>query len=146
MPEVIITRDMKTAGADGTYGGLYCPSIKCVTLERAPTGEHPCIPAGTYNCVLGLSPRFYKANVDYGYGRGMVYHVQNVPGRDHILFHAANFASQLEGCIALGSCVGLLYMPDGSKRKGIMSSRAAVRAFMAAMGGKPFTLTIRAAA
>jgi hypothetical protein len=37
-------------------------------------------------------------------------------------------------------------MPDGSKRKGIMSSRAAVKAFMVAMGGKPFTLTIRAAA
>ena len=146
MTEVIITRDMKTAGVDGTYGSLYCPMLKCVTMERPPTGEHPFIPAGTYNCVLGLSPHFYEANVDYGYGRGMVYHVQNVSGRDHILFHAANFVTQIEGCIALGSCVGLLYNPDGEPRKGIMSSRAAVKAFMAAMDGKPFTLTIREAA
>ena len=146
MPEAIITRDMETASQDGTFGGLYCPSMKCVSMERPPAGEHPFIPAGSYNCVLGVSPHFYEANVDYGYGRGAVYHVQNVPGREHILIHAANFASQLEGCIALGSAVGLLYDPNGSTRKGIMSSRAAVKAFMAAMDGKPFTLTIREAA
>ena len=93
-----------------------------------------CIPAGEYNCVWKASPNF-----------GMCYHVTDVPGRSHILIHAANFAglvslgqrADLQGCIAIGMRSGELY-----GQPALLESKRGVKAFVAAMAKQPFILKI----
>lgn len=51
-----------------------------------------CIPKGTYKVV----PRFSEKYGDH-------YHIQDVPNRDLILIHVANYASDLLGCIGVGT-------------------------------------------
>ena len=133
MHEITLTRDKSKSDKNGTYGLIESGRFKSATMEN--TGK--LIPAGKYRCTLGLSPRFYEAHADYGFGRGIVYGVLHVPGRTHILIHPANWPSQLEGCIALGSA---MYGKDGVT--GILSSRDAVKAFMSAMKGQDFILNI----
>ena len=137
MQEITLTRNASQMGKNGTYGKIEAGTFKCNTMEPSPNADHPCIPKGSYRCTLGLSPRFYEAHADYGFGRGMVYQVLHVPGRDHILIHPANWPSQLQGCIALGSAVASV---EGYT--GLLSSRAAVKAFMEAMKGEDFILNI----
>lgn len=50
-----------------------------------------CIPEGSYTCVKHTSPKF-----------GECVWVTNVPNRDEILMHPANYKSDLLGCIGLG--------------------------------------------
>lgn len=73
----------------------------CVCIERPWRDNRrsvSCIPAGNYTIdTQHLSPRF-----------GKVWLVMNVPGRDHILWHPANEADELEGCIAPGKSFGEL--------------------------------------
>ena len=133
MQEITLTRDKSKSDKNGTYGKIEAGTFKSATMEN--TGK--LIPAGKYRCTLGLSPRFYEAHADYGFGRGMVYGVLHVPNRTHILIHPANWPSQLQGCIALGSAVASV---EGYT--GLLSSRAAVKAFMEAMKGEDFILNI----
>src|SRR5689334_16431366 len=62
------------------------------TLERPRDGEHPCIPAGIFDCILTPSPHL-------GY---VTPELLNVPERSDIRIHIANKPSQLLGCIAVG--------------------------------------------
>jgi hypothetical protein len=133
--EITLTRTQK--GSYGTFGKIDDAIFKSNTMEPGNTGEHPCIPVGKYRCTLGISPHFYENHADYGFGRGVVYHVLNVPGRDHILIHPANMPSQLQGCIALGSGI-----PGKEGYTGILASIPAVKAFMSAMKGEDFILNI----
>jgi hypothetical protein len=50
-----------------------------------------CIPEGVYTCVKHTSPKF-----------GECVWITNVPNRDEILIHPANYKSDLLGCIGLG--------------------------------------------
>ena len=137
MLTITLTRNKGQMGKYGTFGKIDANGFKSNTMEPSPTAEHPCIPKGSYVCKLGVSPHFWETHTDYGFGRGVVYHVQNVPNRSHILIHAANWPSQLQGCIALGSAV---YGKEGYM--GILSSKPAVKAFMEAMKGQDFILNI----
>lgn len=94
--------------ADSTVGELYLKrptrNIKpfAFTMEREWLNNTPsqsCIPNGTYTLEWHDSPR---------YGRRL-HVVSDVLGvgiheglRTHILLHPANWAHQLEGCIAIG--------------------------------------------
>lgn len=51
-----------------------------------------CIPEGVYHLELEYSARFKKE----------LWEIKDVDGRDECKFHAANYAHQLNGCIALG--------------------------------------------
>lgn len=76
----------------------------CNTIELKNAGNKrqvSCIPEGNYKCVYRESPKYPKH-----------YHVLNVPNRDFILIHPANFAGSvnpntgkpdLQGCIGLGN-------------------------------------------
>jgi hypothetical protein len=157
----LLTRNIKISGPDGTYGKMSASGFDSVSMERPPVGVviHPLIPLpliNPYLVELALSPAFYAQGLDLGYGRGMIYHVRGVPGRDYILIHPANWPVmiikandpqhyQLEGCIALGAAVAMLQVPtpDGRTLKGITSSVEACKAFYAAMGGQPFNLEIK---
>jgi hypothetical protein len=67
-----------------------------------------------------------------------LYELFGVPGRFACRIHPANLARQLNGCIALGEKRGRI---DGLPA--VLVSRPAVRAFEAALGGKPFRLEVR---
>lgn len=78
---------------EGTFGTLYIDEENpfAVTVERPLNIEHPCIPAGTYHWRKFTSPH-----------NGPCLLIENVPGRDMIEMHSANFMLQLLGCIAPG--------------------------------------------
>lgn len=71
--------------------------FQCHTLElpwRNNQRQKSCIPAGRYK----IRPR-----VSQKYGQHL--HILNVPNRDMILIHEANYVHQLLGCIAVGQSV-----------------------------------------
>jgi hypothetical protein len=74
--------------ADALPGELFIETTHAVwTLENYADR----IPAGTYRVLLYESPHF-----------GREVPLIDVPGRDYIEIHFANWASQLKGCIAVG--------------------------------------------
>src|SRR6266850_8294464 len=87
------------------------------TMERMSTGEHPRIPAGLYEMKLDT---YHKG----GYPAYQII----VPGRDRILVHAANLASELLGCIAPGKQLGYF-----QNHLAVLNSRLALNEFMLAM-------------
>lgn len=79
---------------EGTFGTLYIVDANPygVTVERPKTiADHPCIPPGVYHWRKFVSPH-----------NGPCLLIENVPGRDLIEMHSANFMLQLLGCIAPG--------------------------------------------
>ena len=84
---------------DRTIGRLEYDGSAWWTIERPWIANKPsesCIPEGEYRLERHDSPRFGSRRWEF----------QEVPGRTYILFHSANFAYQLEGCIALGNRTG----------------------------------------
>jgi len=141
MRAVVLFRDPSTDA--GTFGRVFvdfkpfCHSVELPDRGNAPNVS--CIlPVGTYRCVWHRSPRF-----------GWCYLVTGVPGRSHILIHAANWAgdralgyrSDLRGCIALGVKRGRL-----AGQPAVLASRLAVRKFNRVMNRQPFNLMIMEAA
>lgn len=85
----------------GTFGVLKInKEVFCVTLEP-PDQENErnisSIPAQQYECQRIVSPRY-----------GETFQVMNVPGRDHVLFHAGNVVDHTQGCIILAQYFGKL--------------------------------------
>lgn len=101
--------------------------------------QRSCIPAGRYLCELVNSPRF-----------GRVYGVRNVPGRSHVLIHAANLAgdveagwdTQLHGCIAPFERLGAMRNKAGRMQAAGLVSKPALRRLMDWAAGRPFELEI----
>lgn len=126
----------------GTFGVLSFGTRVVRSLElpwRDNRRQRSCIPPGEYRCALVQSPRF-----------GRVYGVADVPGRSHVLIHAANLAgdvdlgwqTQLHGCIAPCERVGAMRIPDGRMQAAGLVSRPALSALMSWADGRPFTLEI----
>lgn len=92
---------LKRKSDDGyqTLGELYLtpPGVlpfRCLTLElpwKDNQKKISCIPKGTYKVVKRSSEK-YKEH----------FHILNVPNRDYILIHNANFKNDLLGCIGVG--------------------------------------------
>lgn len=81
-----------------TLGILTGPGISLVTMELKwlnNTPQKSCIPEGTYVALPRSSPKY-----------GKHFHIQNVPNRDLILVHPANFSSELKGCIGAAKAFG----------------------------------------
>lgn len=89
---MIITVNRKTQTEDGIFGELSIDQhpFKCVTLEK----KSKAIGAGTYSVEFTYSPTFNR-----------IMPLINVPGREGIRIHWANYPFQLEGCIAVGDKV-----------------------------------------
>lgn len=97
---LLLTRDTFTDAE--TLGTLELEDLSFDTIERAATDStHPCVPDGVYILVLHDSPKhprtFALVNADLG-----VVHNPEPGKRSDILIHPANWARQLEGCIAPG--------------------------------------------
>ena len=102
-----------------------CILFECVTLElpwRENAKRISCIPKGTYTAQPRVSDK---------YGRHM--HILNVPNRDFILIHEANYVHQLQGCIAIGAKVADI---NGDGMMDITSSKLTKARFMEFMDGK----------
>lgn len=135
---------MKTAtltrfktGPHGTFGKISVDDLSFVTGELPDKNNErglSCVPAGEYAVEWHHSPKF-----------GDCYHVQDVPGRSHILIHSGNrcgdtsqgFKSDVEGCILLGLSLGAL-----GGQEAVLSSKAAVADFEEYMQRAPFRLRI----
>ena len=76
-----------------TIGKLYIDGkYFCDTLEDVVRKGPKAIPAGTYEVILNVSPRFGK----------VLPRLLNVPGFDGILIHAGNTSKDTSGCILVG--------------------------------------------
>lgn len=81
-----------------------------------------CIPEGKYLCKRRKSS---KVNFDD------TYEVMGVPDRSDILFHWGNTVADTQGCILIGSSLGMVnFVPA------ILESRSAFGRFMALMKGE----------
>lgn len=80
-----------------------------------------CIPEGNYPVVLEYSSRFKKD----------LWEIKEVPNRSECKFHAANYARQLNGCIALGNGRADI---DKDGLLDVLSSKKTMKKFHEAMG------------
>jgi hypothetical protein len=142
----VLTR--KPSTEQGTFGSIQLDTgITFLTAELPWKNNerlYSCIPEGTYTCTWRRS-----------FKRGFCYFVDDVPGRDAIEFHPANFAgdvklgyrSELLGCIALGTSFQVVYWqttnPVNHDQIAIFGSRDAVSRFEHEMKHQTFTLTIQ---
>lgn len=96
--KIEVVRDTFTGTS--TTGQLFVDSqFECFTLERPQNDQqHPCIPEGEYEVLL-VAPGPHLAEI---FPYRLFPELQNVPGRSGIFIHPANWAYQLEGCIAPG--------------------------------------------
>lgn len=136
MKRAVLTRAPSTD--EGTFGTLLLDGQVLRTTELPWRDNKPqasCIPAGVYVCAIVQSPKF-----------GRVYGLRDVPGRSHILIHAANYGgdrvkgyrAELLGCIAPCMVHGQL-----NGQMAGLSSREALAELMAWAAGEPFELEIR---
>ena len=105
--------------------------IKLYSMELPWKGNQrniSSIPKGIYKVITTRSPRFKKN----------MWLLLNVPGRDGIRIHSANYARELNGCIALGMGKADL---DGDGNIDITSSRKAMDLALEHLG-REFTLEI----
>lgn len=105
----------------GTYGEMEVCGTVLYTVERPWFGNVrriSCIPEGTYKMILDP----FHPNDPDGY---MAPLLLNVPDRDQIQIHIANYPFELEGCIG----VGLSYSDD-DEPFGVLESRLAFEHLM----------------
>jgi len=86
---MIIRVARKRITTDGIFGVLSIDGnpFQCFTVENLKDS----IPAGYYSIEFTYSPRFNQ-----------ILPLIDVPGRNAIRIHPANFPGELEGCIAVG--------------------------------------------
>lgn len=142
----------------GTFGVLMVPAIGVFATVEAPwvpSGAdsdwglkgQSCLPAGEYKLIWHRSPkygdRFHIVDCDDD-GKGVTLHEQENCARSHCLIHPANWARELQGCIALGTSYAPVN-PSGTPM--ITSSRAAISALESGVKPEfPHTLSIDHAA
>jgi hypothetical protein len=119
----------------GTFGLLNVNGMVLFTLEdewRNNEQNISCIPSGLYP----LRRTIYQK---HGYP---TYEIADVPGRTRILIHPGNTEEHSEGCVLLGSYVGIMQVnydeeTHGPRKKlAVLKSRQAFDMFMHAMNGK----------
>lgn len=108
---------------EGAFGVmLFLGTPFAVTLERTFDDGLPIIPAGRYTCK---SRRYIRG--DYP-----TFEITGVAGHSLLLFHKANWETDLEGCVGVGESFEVL---DG--RLGIAQSGKGFTEFMAKVGDLP---------
>jgi hypothetical protein len=133
--KAIIIRERRSD--QGTEGRWISGAFSCFSLElpwRDNKRGISCVPAGTYVAKMVRTPK-----------HGLIYMLQNVPGRSAILEHSGNWAgdvskgyrSHVQGCILLGK-----YRGTSQGQRAVIVSRPAVKAMMAAMHNEDVELTI----
>ena len=108
-------------------------TLECPWLNNQPFVS--CIPAGDYVIRPCVSPRFGRAYYIeseqgdiVGYDKGI---------RTHCLFHSANNASELQGCVALGESVGVLH-----NEFAVLNSKKSIKHFYDLLDGFDYRLQV----
>jgi len=97
------------------------------------------IPTGTYKVILSLSEKYKNRDWAKKYD-GLVPEIVGVPGFSGVRIHPANWASEIEGCIALG---------ENKVKGGVINSKKTYYEFMdkyfmpAWKAGEEITITIK---
>lgn len=118
----------------GVFGMLLIGTKSfCMTLEP-PEFENKknfaCIPAGQYECMRIVSPKF-----------GSTYEICDVPNRSDVLFHPGNRVADTIACVCLAEKLGKL-----KGDRAILNSGKTFISFMNKMRSYPeFKLTIKEA-
>ena len=116
----------------GTFGVLkFNKEVFCVTLEPPDVLNKPnmsSIPAQQYMCWRIVSPTY-----------GETFEVKDVPGRDHVLFHAGNTRKNTKGCIIIAEHFGKL----GRNRAVLNSGNTFTKLMNKMHNYKAFHLTIK---
>lgn len=129
MKTIIVHRDWQDNNQ--TLGVCYVKDdngkivFKSEAIERGWMNNQKrvsCIPAGEYPVKLEHSNRFRKK----------LYEIYEVPNRSECKFHSANYARQLNGCIALGANRKDI---DNDGYYDVTSSRLTMSKFHKAMDG-----------
>lgn len=87
--------ETQTLGQFDYYGEQIKPLFSCKTVELevdCNAVRDDAIPAGYYDVIKRWSEK-YKWH----------FHITEVPNRDYILIHNANYSRQLLGCVAVGA-------------------------------------------
>ena len=128
---------IRVYGSRVTRGTLHCEAggkklqLKTIELPWLDNAKGTsCVPVGIYEVVYKLSPRLKKKT----------YRLVDVPGRDGVLIHPANFAKQLKGCIA--PCKAFTDLDNDGVIDGA-NSRIAVEELENFFDRKGFTLEIK---
>jgi len=90
-------------------------AIKAVKIAGATA-----IPTGTYKVILSKSEKYKDRDWAREFG-GLVPEIVGVPGYSGVRIHPANWASEIEGCIALG---------ENKVKGGVINSKKTYREFM----------------
>lgn len=129
----------------GTFGAILFPSGFALHTLELPWEKNErdisCIPCQTYVCEVDDSPKW-----------GSAYHVRDVEGRSHILFHRGNWAgrksmselqSNVAGCILVGhERKHIAGANEDEPQLGVSESRKACDDMMAHLAGEPFELLV----
>ncbi len=134
MKTLVITReestDLGTFSKGVLDGDLEWDFLELPWRDNLPTIS--CVPPGSYLATLFHSQHFGRT----------VYQVHDVPGRDAIEIHPANWAgdralgyhSDLRGCAAPGTARGELVTPKGTLQAGVLHSGLALDQLIEAAG------------
>ena len=124
---------VRTYHPDAATGISFLPSGRCIrTIERPWLDNRPnvsCYPEGAYLC------KWLERSASGRYKR--VWHVQQVPGRTGILWHAGNLVRHSLGCTLPGMKTGTL-----EQSRAVLSSGAALNLMRQEMGGEDFVLVV----
>lgn len=137
-----------TSTDEGTFGTWQLEGRDWVSMELPDRNNNPRlsrIPAGTYICELRPT-HLWSPRPD-----GLLYQVMDVPHRDLIKIHAANWAgdvtlhwhTDLLGCLAIGqSRTRLTPHQTNVLQQALACTREALAEFMGLLDGETFELTI----
>ena len=121
-----------------TLGVLAIGTMSWKTMELGwfnNANDISCIPPGRYTCKWTRSNRLSKLKGEDVF----TYELQNVPSRDGIRVHSANFFFSLRGCLALGKDFVDINQ-DGYND--LVSSKIAIKEFNDFLNKQDFELTI----
>lgn len=96
-----LTLTRKSFELYGVFGELSDEdgNVVAVTLEHSFSNS-PKLPVGTYECVRG-EHKLHNLNPF------TTFEITEVPGHTGILFHKGNWNNDSEGCVLLGSRIGI---------------------------------------
>lgn len=147
-----LTLDRKPTTDTETEGFLTLPGVGILATIEQPWRVDPdgaqggqpfksCVPAGTYQLIPHTRPDGAEVVALVGEEQGVFYldeHRGDAGGRYLILFHVANWAHDVVGCIGPG-----LYHKDSNQGRMVSSSGKSMRRLMNYIDGDDATVEIR---
>jgi hypothetical protein len=127
-----LTRERARSNDQETQGTLQINSATFYTMEQPWNNNaigHSCVPVGVYEVIPHFSPTKGDCWILNGPAQNVYADDPPSGGRSLILIHSANFAAQLQGCIAPGIDRGSISGVDA-----VLASREAMSRLQSILG------------